>query len=838
MRLGSYELARQIGAGGMGEVWIAHRVAPTRTLEAVAIKRLPRRLAGDPNYRRILLEEARLSQLLRHPNIVHTIEAGDADGEVFIVMELIDGLDLSRVTKLLAMQDERLPISVSAYIIAEVLRGLAYAHDLRHDGERLSLVHRDVSPHNVMLSSSGTVKLADFGVARLTSEDTSGTHVKGKARYMPPEQLRGDSRSPTVDLFAVGAVLQELLDGNTFRGDAIDDARLLGMAIDGVVPPLEHPGEVPREIETVRRGLLEPDAQLRVRSAKQALELLLRWPSYQPCPQELAALVQRLRQQDIELTSGVTQTQTGLGNQATFLHTNDFEIDRSDLVDVVEAPDQILMQLAAGANESSTRIPVHVPAEKPPEADPGPPPRDPSLALDLSGTSFARHVPTSPNPIVPPRRSLWPIAFALTALVGGGALAYWMDWIPIGEEPTPVPESTLRQARVAGRGSLLDLKLRDRGMHRVLDHNISFDYRPDPATDPLAALDRGEVEFAVIGLAEFMHAKSAGRIVAILGIPLASEGLILDSVDRPDLRSLAEFPSGATIAHSPGTAALAQTLVDALGLQITYTQLRDDAAVFAELERDDSEIVAAIVREPWIGKAEAAGMTVAASRLDVPLADVEVLVVGERTLANDPTLIEAVVTTYYAQQHDPNTLAERAAAAYGLSQAEAARALAGLCWFDAAAANAWLESDAGKALGEAVEPRFMLAVQDGQGTLESCWAVAPSKSSRPQALGILALPQGHESLFEFETANLHERANMVELAARLQRFNQQTITAEVIGYGDRPGGSGRKLGKTRAEAIVAALQAAGVAMVMTPSGKAPDDDAPASRLEIRLLRLP
>jgi outer membrane protein OmpA-like peptidoglycan-associated protein len=79
---------------------------------------------------------------------------------------------------------------------------------------------------------------------------------------------------------------------------------------------------------------------------------------------------------------------------------------------------------------------------------------------------------------------------------------------------------------------------------------------------------------------------------------------------------------------------------------------------------------------------------------------------------------------------------------------------------------------------------------------------------------------------------------MVELAARLQRFNQQTITAEVIGYGDRPGGSGRKLGKTRAEAIVAALQAAGVAMVMTPSGKAPDDDAPTSRLEIRLLRLP
>jgi serine/threonine protein kinase len=388
MRLGPYELVRQIGAGGMGEVWAAHRAA-TGPREVLAVKRLPKQLARDPAYRRILLEEARLSALLRHPNIVHTIEAGEADGEVFIAMELIEGLDLSRVTKLLARQGERLPINVSAYVVAEILRGLAYAHELEHGGQRISLVHRDVSPHNVMLSRSGAIKLADFGVARLSSEDTSGTHVKGKARYMPPEQLRGDSRSPTVDLFAVGAVLQELLDGSTFRGDAVDDARLLGMAVDGEVPPPRHPDETPVELERLRVDLLEPDATRRVQSAKQALALLLRWPAYGPCPDEVAALLERLREHESELSTGVTQT--GLANEATFLHTNELELDASQMAELaraVEAPDRIL---------------VAVPAEPPPTDPPDPPPRDPSLALDLSDASFIRPIPTDAHPTLPPR---------------------------------------------------------------------------------------------------------------------------------------------------------------------------------------------------------------------------------------------------------------------------------------------------------------------------------------------------------------------------------------------------------------------------------------------------
>lgn len=289
MRLGPYELVARIGAGGMGEVWAARRSSVASGL--LAIKRLPESVAGDPTYRRLLLDEARLSMLLTHRNIVHVFDAGEADGEAYIAMEYVRGLDLSRLRKLMDQTGEQLPPELAAYVIGEVLQGLAYAHNLEHQGELISLVHRDVSPHNVILSINGEVKLTDFGVARLSSEDTSGTHVKGKARYMPPEQLRGESRSPTVDLFAAGAVLHEMLDGRMFRCDAFDDARLLGMAIDGLVPPLRR--RMTGALEELRKGLLERDPELRIHSAHAALELLYRWPGYGEHAFELGVLVKR-----------------------------------------------------------------------------------------------------------------------------------------------------------------------------------------------------------------------------------------------------------------------------------------------------------------------------------------------------------------------------------------------------------------------------------------------------------------------------------------------------------------------------------------------------------------
>jgi hypothetical protein len=869
MRLGPYELIRQIGAGGMGEVWVARRAG-----ETVAIKRLPRRLAGDPDYRKTLLQEARLSQLLAHPNIVRIVDAGEAGGEVFIAMELIDGFDLARLTKLLALRGERVPIAVAAYVIAELLRGLAYAHNLEHEGELISLVHRDVSPHNVMLSSAGAVKLTDFGVARLSSEDTSGTHVKGKARYMPPEQLRGDSRSPAVDLFAVGAVFQELLDGAPFRGAAVDDARLLGMAIDGVVPRPRHPREIPGELERVRAGLLAADPRRRIGSALAALERVCAWPGYRDRSRQVAKLVADLREHEAELAGAPTQS--GLAHQATFLHTNEVELEGSDLAalaDIVEAPDRILLELAGDSDEAAARLEQPGVDEDTGQirghdrelarthaSGPGPAAtgdqraRDPSLELDLAGHSFVRHVPTSPNPVIPARRSR-----ALALVLGVGLLAaigvggWWFARERVAADE-PAPETTLRSARVVGRGSLLDVGLRDRGLDRLVRDDIDFRYLVDPHGDPLERLARGEAEFALTTLAEFVdrNGDRGDRIVAIVGLPLATTALVFTA---------AEPGEGSRLAHTGADQALARALADRLAiLEPPSVGLEDDAAVFAELERDGSAIVAGISSEPWIGRARAAGMTIAATGLDVPLARVDVLVASREVLDRDPELVAAVVATYYAGVAEAQGFAARVAEAHGLAAAEAETALAAQCLFDAATASSWLadggagllamvrplllpEKSAEASIAGWIEPRFALAAAAGirgeprtlAQACPSAMSVTSARTEGPRALGLLAHPRLAEPLFEPGRASPIEPTAIAELADTLAVFNPATISVEVIGHGDRRGSAGRKLGRARADAIVEALQQAGVALPLIVRGE-DGGDAPASRVEFLLRR--
>jgi serine/threonine protein kinase len=287
-RLGDYELLRKIGSGGMAEVWMGRRAALAGASKAVAIKLLARDLLDDPSYRQMFLDEARLSMLLTNSNVVQVFDVGEIDGECFMVMEWVDGLNLSELTRKIGLQGETLPLGVAAHVIGEVLRALAYAHGLHHEGSQATIVHRDVSPHNVLVSVSGEVKLADFGVARLAREETSGLHVKGKLRYMAPEQLRGRSRDPTVDLYAVGAILHELIEGRRFRQTA-DEGDLYSMVLNGEYPPLTR--DVPDELRRLHAGLLQPDPQRRIPSADEALELLYGWAGYRNSSIELGRLI-------------------------------------------------------------------------------------------------------------------------------------------------------------------------------------------------------------------------------------------------------------------------------------------------------------------------------------------------------------------------------------------------------------------------------------------------------------------------------------------------------------------------------------------------------------------
>jgi hypothetical protein len=287
-RVGQYELVRRIGSGGMAEVFMGRRASVGGAQKSVAIKLMAARVEADERHRRMFLAEARLSMLMTHSNVVQVFDAGEDAGRLYLVMEWIDGLNLAQLLELQRGAGRPLDPRLSAYVVGEVLRGLAYAHHLTHDGQLLCVVHRDVSPHNVLVSTSGEVKIADFGVARLTTEETSGIHIKGKLRYMAPEHLAGRSREPTVDLYGVGAVLHELLTGSRFRDEA-DEVDLYGQILGGHVPPLSVPG-VPPELASLRDGLLQADPRQRIPTATRALEYLAAWAGYRNASVELGAL--------------------------------------------------------------------------------------------------------------------------------------------------------------------------------------------------------------------------------------------------------------------------------------------------------------------------------------------------------------------------------------------------------------------------------------------------------------------------------------------------------------------------------------------------------------------
>jgi serine/threonine protein kinase len=263
-----YRLDRSLGAGGMAEVFLGTLSGANGFMRQVAIKRVRRDFWAMPEYATMFVAEARLAAQLSHPNVVSFLDFDcDSEGQPFLVMEYVDGMSLAEL-------DEAGPLSyaVTAYIVLEVLCGLGYAHDLPSGG---GVVHRDVSPHNVLLSRNGFVKIADFGIAKAhggTAASASGV-LRGKTGYLSPEQLRGQDLDGRSDLFSVGIMLWELLaGGRLFSGSPGEvTARVL---FHTVPPPSVQREGVPADLEQVAMRLLALNPEDRYQTAAEAaLEL-------------------------------------------------------------------------------------------------------------------------------------------------------------------------------------------------------------------------------------------------------------------------------------------------------------------------------------------------------------------------------------------------------------------------------------------------------------------------------------------------------------------------------------------------------------------------------------
>ncbi len=270
-QLAHYEVVRRLGAGGMAEVFLAKKRGAEGTYKLLVVKRILPTHGSSARFRTMFVEEAQLATRLNHPNVVQVFEFHDGGDEgQLLAMEYVEGPDLGMLMSSAKAKGTRIPTWLGAWIISEAAKGLHYAHDKKDEaGAPLEIVHRDVSPQNVLLSYDGSVKIADFGIAsaKLFVEETGV--IKGKFGYMSPEQARGEKVDRRSDVYALGVILWEIIAGRPLHGGLGGEA-LLDIVRSGYTePPSTYARDVPPELEVIVTKALAPQRDDRFASGRE-----------------------------------------------------------------------------------------------------------------------------------------------------------------------------------------------------------------------------------------------------------------------------------------------------------------------------------------------------------------------------------------------------------------------------------------------------------------------------------------------------------------------------------------------------------------------------------------
>lgn len=282
-RLGRYELIQKIGSGGMAEVFLARLRGVEGFSRQLVVKRMRPELSKNREAVRMFLDEARLSAKLHHPQVVQVFDLGEADGAYFIAMEYVDGPHLGKLARSGWKAGEPMPLTLCAYVVGRAAEGLHFAHEQRdpESGQPLHLVHRDISPHNILISRYGDVKVADFGVAKSlgqTSQTRSGV-VKGKVAYLSPEQVRGEELDRRSDIFSLGIVLFEIASGRRLFKSKTDLVTLQRIAQEDAPAPSSVNPDIDPELDAICAKALARDRELRYQTMRELERDLDTWIS-------------------------------------------------------------------------------------------------------------------------------------------------------------------------------------------------------------------------------------------------------------------------------------------------------------------------------------------------------------------------------------------------------------------------------------------------------------------------------------------------------------------------------------------------------------------------------
>ena len=270
-RLGRYRLLGRIGEGGMAEVYRAVMTGPEGFERELVLKRILPKLSESGDFKTMFVREAKISALLLHPNIVQIYEFGQAEGNYFIAMESVQGVTLREALTTLRKSERAIPHLIAADITRQICIGLDYAHNLRDpEGVPLEIVHQDISPTNIMLSFTGTVKILDFGIARaaeFAEEEAKKGMIKGKVSYLSPEQIYVRPFDARADVFALGVVFHEMLTGRRLFQSRNDITKMRELLAAPILPPSAIDAMVPRELDRIVMKSLEIDPKDRYQSS-------------------------------------------------------------------------------------------------------------------------------------------------------------------------------------------------------------------------------------------------------------------------------------------------------------------------------------------------------------------------------------------------------------------------------------------------------------------------------------------------------------------------------------------------------------------------------------------